>query len=92
MKKLFLLTATVFTLAAFQSCSKCGHCVYTTTYPSIIGSGTTTDTDHGSTYCGNGANESGSYLKQAEKNCERWAAEQPERTDYTYASSWEADK
>ena len=92
MKKLFLLAATVFTFAAFQSCSKCGHCVTTTTYPSFIGSGTTTDTDAGPTYCGNGANESGSYFKQAEKNCERWPAEQTVRDNYTYSSSWQADK
>jgi hypothetical protein len=91
MKKIFLLAATVFTLSAFQSCSKCGHCVTTTTY-TVFGGGTTTNTEKGATYCGDNGNESGSYRKQAQLNCERWEKEQTPVTGTTFSSSWVADK
>ena len=90
MKKLLLLAATAFTLAAFQSCSKCGHCVTSTTF--TFGGTSTTTTNDGSVYCGNGANESGSYSKAAKLQCEKWPADQGVNAGYTYSSSWETDK
>ncbi|MES2621444.1 MAG: hypothetical protein V4615_11395 [Bacteroidota bacterium] len=90
MKKVFLLAATVFTLAAFQSCSKCGHCVTTTTYTS--GSISTTSTTQGPVYCGNNANESGSYSKAAKLQCEKWPSDQEPDENFSYSSSWETDK
>ena len=88
---MFLLAATVCTLAAFQSCQKCGHCETTTTYTQVGGS-TTTQTDKGATYCGDNGNESGSYRHEAELNCGRWASEHTANTGYTYSATWVTEK
>jgi hypothetical protein len=90
MKKLFFASAALLLFTAFQSCSKCGHCHYETTYTGVAG--TQTNKSDGSVVCGNSTNESGSYEKQAELNCKNWASRQTVITGTTYTSTWVADK
>jgi hypothetical protein len=90
MKRLLLATAAILTLAAFQSCSKCGHCHTEATYTN--GGITTTQKAEGAVSCGNSSNESGSYAKAAELDCKAWASRQTPQKGVTFSSSWVADK
>lgn len=86
MKKLFFAMAIGCSLTAFQSCSKCGQCVVTTSQ------GTLTNKETGNVYCGNDNNESGSYYKAAKLACEqteaRFKEDNPGST-LSVTGSWE---
>ena len=74
---------------AFQSCSKCGQCVVSTT------TGTNTEKDTGSVFCGDNNNESGSYYKAAKLSCEQTAQrfkENNPNTTTTQIGVWESAK
>jgi len=89
MKKLFFAMAIGCSLMAFQSCSKCGQCVVTTSQ------GTLTNKDTGSVYCGDNNNESGSYYKAAKLSCEqtevRYKEENPGST-VSVSGAWQDAK
>lgn len=93
MKKVLFAIAAVALFGTFQSCSKCGHCHTETTYN--VGGSTTTSKNDGNITCGNDANETGSYYKEAKLTCESWPdrmkAQNP-GSSATYTSSWIADK
>ena len=91
MKKLFFATVALLSFTTFQSCSKCGHCHYETTYTGAGGITQTSKSD-GNVTCGSATNESGSYEKEAELNCKYWAGKQTVITGTTYISTWVTDK
>lgn len=85
MKKLLFGLGALAMFFTLESCSKCGQCVITQSQ------GTLTQKNTGDVSCGNDNNESGSYYKAAQKQCEQYPTrykEQNPGSTITVTTEW----